>query len=181
MDGHTPISIETARKLERSYEVVVYYVTALVVFSSYLPLGLPINHALINVVAAITILLAIVAYRILPIEHHNTVFNYTFELKSFVIIVCDLILTSLVVGGSGGGDGPYILLYAFLIMAAALMLHAIHMYILIPITMITLVMADYIAHPGNTLEPRILINVGMLSLLFWMSIVIVKFKKGEWI
>lgn len=181
MDGHTPISIETARRLERSFEVLVYYVTALVVFSSYLPLGLPINHTLINIVAVITVIFAGISYRILPIEYHNGLINYTFELKSFVLIVCDIIFASLIVGATGGGDGPYIFLYAFLIMAATLMLHAIHIYILIPITMITLVMADYIAHPGSTLEPRILINVGMLILLYWLSIIIVKRKRGEWI
>lgn len=181
MDGHIPISIESAKRLERSFEVVVYYVVALVVFSSYLPIGLTINHTLINIAALMAVILAAVAYRILPIEYHDGFFNYTFEIKSFFIIVCDLIFAALIIGGSGGGDGPYILLYAFLIMSAALMLHAIHMYILIPITMITLVTADYIAHPNNTLEPRILINVGMLILLYWLAIIIVKIKRGEWI
>lgn len=181
MNGHTPISIESAGRLERSFEVLVYYVTALVVFSSYLPLGLPVNHTLINIIALLTVIFAAIAYRILPVEYHNGFFNYTFELKSFVLIIFDIIFASLIIGATGGGDGPYVFLYAFLIMAATLMLHAIHIYILIPITLITLVIADYIAHPGSTLEPRILINVGMLILLYWLSIVIVKRKRGEWI
>lgn len=181
MDGHIPISIESARKLERSFEVVLYYVVALVILTSYLPLGLAINHAIINIVALTTVLLSVVAYRILPIEYHDGLASYTFEIKSFVIIIFDLIFTAFVIGATGGGDGPYIFLYAFLILAASLMLHAIHMYILIPITLISLVIADYISHPENTLQPRLLINLGMLILLYWLAIIIVKRKRGEWI
>jgi len=174
MNEHIPIPAENARALERSLEVVVYYVTVLSLLLSYLPLGVTVNHTLFNIAAILTVIGGVIAYRILPVQGFGPGLRYTFELKSFAVIVMDIILAGLVVGATGGGDSPFILLYAFLVMASALLLHSIHLYILIPVTLISLVIAECIAHPTDLISPRILVSSVLLCMMYWIGLIIIK-------
>jgi len=108
-------------RLERKFEVVLYYVVVVTIGISYLPLDFAVNHLVINVLAIISLIFGIIGYRLLPTEHTGRIF-YTFSAKSLVIIMFDLLIITLLISFSGAAHSPFYLLYIFPILAASILL-----------------------------------------------------------
>lgn len=162
---------EERQKLERYFEVLLYYVVIFALIVSYLPIGVVVNHAIVNVMSMLAFFSGVIGYRLMPVESKGPI-PYNFEIKSLVIGALDVLFTSVIIGATGGGYSPFILLYAFPIMTAALLLRPIHIFIEMGLFLLSVIVLPAILLPGF-LTYRFISFVILISMSYLLTLVLV--------
>lgn len=116
-------------QIERYFEVILYYVLFFAIVMSYLPMGVLMNHTILNIMVVIGLFVGVVGYRFLPLDKSTGVFRYTFEQKSFFLGVADVFFTSVAIAASGGPYSPFYIVYLFPILSASLLLRPRYLYL----------------------------------------------------
>ena len=119
-----PEEAERLRKHEKFFEWVTWFIVIVSYAIGFLPLGLPIHRAGMNLVFAVVSVTTLITYRVLPFEKRTGFFRYTYKQKGFQIQVSDHVFASVVILFSGGIDSPFWFIYLLALIAGAMYLPA---------------------------------------------------------
>src|SRR5680860_872846 len=103
--GHTQI--------ERYFEVILYYVLFFVIVMSYLPMGVEMNHVVLNLMVFGGLVSGIVGYRFIPLEKKTGLIRFTFEQKNFLLGSADVAFVNVAVAASGAAYSPFYFIHLF--------------------------------------------------------------------
>lgn len=167
----TDITAAERQRLERYFEVLLYYVGVFVLIISYLPIGVVVDHRVINIMVMLAVIIGIVSYRLLPPESSGPI-KYNFEQKSLIIGSSDILFASIILAASGGSYSPFLFLYVFPILAAALLLRQVHIYIEMSVFVLSLFGATYLLG-SSALNYRIFADLILILMSFLLVLVLV--------
>ena len=119
-----PEETERLRKHEKFFEWVTWFIVIVSYAIGFLPLGLPIHRAGMNLVFAVVSITTLITYRVLPFEKRTGFLKYTYKQKGFQIQVSDHVFASVVILFSGGIDSPFWFIYLLALIAGAMYLPA---------------------------------------------------------
>ncbi|MDP2720426.1 MAG: ATP-binding protein [bacterium] len=119
-----PEEAERLRKHEKFFEWVTWLIIIVSYAIGFLPLGLPIHRAGMNLVFAVVSLTTLITYRLFPFEKRTGLLKYTYKLKGFQIQISDHIFASVVILFSGGINSPFWFIYLLALIAGAMYLPA---------------------------------------------------------
>ena len=119
-----PEETERLRKHEKFFEWVTWLIVIVSYAIGFLPLGLPIHRAGMNLVFAVVSITTLITYRVLPFEKRTGLLKYTYKQKGFQIQVSDHVFASVVILFSGGIDSPFWFVYLLALIAGAMYLPA---------------------------------------------------------
>ena len=119
-----PEETERLKRHNNFFEWVTWLIVIVSYAIGFLPLGLPIHRAGMNLVFAVVSITTLITYRVLPFEKRTGFLKYTYKQKGFQIQVSDHLFASVVILFSGGIDSPFWFIYLLALIAGAMYLPA---------------------------------------------------------